>query len=185
MGFPRQEYWSGLPFPSPGSGIKPTSPALQADSFTTKPPRKPGALGYWVLNGPGWEFSAPRTPTTTPSIQFQEVKSLNLTNGPQMVWKTREQKIRLQVNKSVEHERNLLKTHRQRQGQTEAKEMKNNVLCPPRNRRRNKVQGTWCSKLLINAGYQHQQLLITKEESPLSAIIISDTGLQEECQDSG
>ena len=34
-GFPRQEYWSGLPFPSPGdlpdSGIKPTSPALQAD----------------------------------------------------------------------------------------------------------------------------------------------------------
>lgn len=63
--------------------------------------------------------------------------------------------------------------------------MKNNVLCPPRNRRRNKVQGTRCSKLLINAGYQHQQLLITKEESPLSAIIISDTGLQEECQDSG
>jgi len=37
MEFPRQEYWSGLPFPSPGdlpvSGIKPTSPALQADSL--------------------------------------------------------------------------------------------------------------------------------------------------------
>ena len=37
MGFFRQEYWSGLPFPSPGDlpnpGIKPTSPALQADSF--------------------------------------------------------------------------------------------------------------------------------------------------------
>ena len=36
MGFPRQEYWSGLPFPSPGDlsnpGIKPRSPALQADS---------------------------------------------------------------------------------------------------------------------------------------------------------
>ena len=36
MGFPRQEYWSGLPFPSPGDlpdpGIKPVSPALQADS---------------------------------------------------------------------------------------------------------------------------------------------------------
>ena len=35
MGFPRQEYWSGLPFPSPGDlpdpGIKPTSPALHAD----------------------------------------------------------------------------------------------------------------------------------------------------------
>ena len=36
MGFPRQEYWSGLPFPSPGvlanSRIKPMSPALLADS---------------------------------------------------------------------------------------------------------------------------------------------------------
>ena len=36
-GFPRQEYWSGLPFPSPGDlpdpGIKPMSPALQADSL--------------------------------------------------------------------------------------------------------------------------------------------------------
>ena len=38
MGFCRQEYWSGSPFPSPGdlphSGIEPESPALQADSFT-------------------------------------------------------------------------------------------------------------------------------------------------------
>ena len=37
MGFPRQEYWSGLPFSSPGdlpnSGAEPTSPALQADSL--------------------------------------------------------------------------------------------------------------------------------------------------------
>ena len=37
MGFSRQEYWSGLPFPSPGDlpdpGIEPTAPALQADSF--------------------------------------------------------------------------------------------------------------------------------------------------------
>ena len=35
MGFPREEYWSGLPFPSPGDlpdpGIKPGSPTLQAD----------------------------------------------------------------------------------------------------------------------------------------------------------
>ena len=44
MGFPRQEYWSGLPFPSPGNhpdpGIKlmsPESPALQADSLATEP----------------------------------------------------------------------------------------------------------------------------------------------------
>ena len=37
MGFPKQEYWSGLPFPFPGDlpnpGIKPPSPALQADSL--------------------------------------------------------------------------------------------------------------------------------------------------------
>ena len=38
MGFSRQEYWSGLPFSSPGGlpdpGIEPGSPALQADAFT-------------------------------------------------------------------------------------------------------------------------------------------------------
>ena len=40
--FPRQEYWSGLPFPSPGDlpdpGIKPGSPVLQADSLLSEPP---------------------------------------------------------------------------------------------------------------------------------------------------
>ena len=40
MGFSRQEYWSGLPFPSPGDrpnpGIEPESPALQADSLPTE-----------------------------------------------------------------------------------------------------------------------------------------------------
>ena len=38
MGFSRQEYWSGLPFPSPGDlpdpGIEPGSPTLEADAFT-------------------------------------------------------------------------------------------------------------------------------------------------------
>ena len=42
IGFFRQEYWSGLPFPSPGdlpdSGIQPRSPALQADSLLTELP---------------------------------------------------------------------------------------------------------------------------------------------------
>ena len=48
MGFPRQEYWSGLPFPSPGDltepGIKPESPespALAGRFFNTLPPGKP------------------------------------------------------------------------------------------------------------------------------------------------
>ena len=42
MGFSRQEYWSGLPFPSPEDlpdlGIKPGSPALQADALPSEPP---------------------------------------------------------------------------------------------------------------------------------------------------
>ena len=45
MGFSRQENWSGLPFPSPGdlpnTGIEAGSPALQADSLPSEPPRKP------------------------------------------------------------------------------------------------------------------------------------------------
>ena len=45
MGFSRQGYWSGLPFPSPGDlpdpGIKPRSPALQADALPSVPPGKP------------------------------------------------------------------------------------------------------------------------------------------------
>ena len=40
MGFSRQEYWRGLPFPSPADppdpGIEPRSPALQADSLLTE-----------------------------------------------------------------------------------------------------------------------------------------------------
>ena len=42
MGFPRREYWSGLPCPPPGDlpdpGIEPASPALEGGFFTTEPP---------------------------------------------------------------------------------------------------------------------------------------------------
>ena len=45
MGFSRQEYWNGLPVPSPGDlpnpGIKPRSPALQADALSSEPLGKP------------------------------------------------------------------------------------------------------------------------------------------------
>ena len=45
MGFSRQEYWSGLPFPSPGDlpypGIEPGSPEFQADALTSEPPSLP------------------------------------------------------------------------------------------------------------------------------------------------
>ena len=41
MGFSRQQYWSGLPFPSPGDlpnpGIDPGSPSFQADALTSEP----------------------------------------------------------------------------------------------------------------------------------------------------
>ena len=44
LGFSRQEYWSGLPFPSPGDlpnpGIEPGSPVLQADALPSEPPGK-------------------------------------------------------------------------------------------------------------------------------------------------
>ena len=50
MGFSRQEYWSGLPFPSPGHlphpGIKPWSPAVQVDSLPSEPPGK-----FYVYDG--------------------------------------------------------------------------------------------------------------------------------------
>ena len=50
MGFSRQEYWSGLPFPSledlPNPGIKPRSPALQADSL----PFEPQGSASWFIN---------------------------------------------------------------------------------------------------------------------------------------
>ena len=60
MGFSRQEYWSGLPFPSPGDLPDPGSPALEADALTSEPPGKLtnlsaylkvkiGKLGYELL----------------------------------------------------------------------------------------------------------------------------------------
>ena len=65
MEFSRKEYWSGLPFPFqrdlPNPGIKPGSPALQADALPSEPPGKPlgsswiraqtrvSCIGRWIL----------------------------------------------------------------------------------------------------------------------------------------
>ena len=58
MEFSRQEYWSGLPFPSPGDlsdpGIEPGSPTLQADTLPSEPQGKPilaftGELFHFVI----------------------------------------------------------------------------------------------------------------------------------------
>ena len=52
LGFSRQEYWSGLPFPPPGDlpdpGIEPRYPPLQADALTSEPP---GKLFFSYLHG--------------------------------------------------------------------------------------------------------------------------------------
>ena len=51
MGFSRQEYWSGVPFPSPADlpnpGVKPRSFALQADSLTSEPGEFPGVFFFF------------------------------------------------------------------------------------------------------------------------------------------
>ena len=54
MGFFRQEYWNGLPFPSPGNlpdaGIEPISPVLVGGFFTTEPLGKPTYTRYLAQN---------------------------------------------------------------------------------------------------------------------------------------
>ena len=54
MGYPRQEYWSALPFPFPedlpNPGIEPRSPALQAHSLLSEPPGKPRNTGVGSLS---------------------------------------------------------------------------------------------------------------------------------------
>ena len=54
MGFPKQEYWRGLPFPSPGDlfnpGIKPMFPVLAGGFFTIETPGKAIIKFYIVLN---------------------------------------------------------------------------------------------------------------------------------------
>ena len=53
VGFSRQEYWSGLPFPSPGDlpnpGIKPGFPALRADVLPSEPPGKLHIIGLYHI----------------------------------------------------------------------------------------------------------------------------------------
>ena len=60
MGFPKQEYWSGLPFPLPKDlpdpGIKPTSPVLAGGFFTTEPPGKPCSSQVSTDNEAKWTW---------------------------------------------------------------------------------------------------------------------------------
>ena len=69
MGFSRQEYWSGLPFPSPGGlprpGMEAVSPALAGGFFTTEPPGKP--LKMEVREGLFRDFCLSSMPRLEPS----------------------------------------------------------------------------------------------------------------------
>ena len=64
MEFSRQEYWSGLPFPSsedlPDPGIEPRSPKLQADALPSEPPGKP----YPMVNHHGEEYESAASQVT-------------------------------------------------------------------------------------------------------------------------
>ena len=89
MGFPRKEYWSGLPFPSPEDlsdpGTEPTSPALVGGFFTTEPHREARLSLSWAslvaqlgqnsramwetqVHFLGWEDSLEKGPVTHSSI---------------------------------------------------------------------------------------------------------------------
>ena len=97
MGFSRQEYWSELPFPSPGDlpdpGIEPRSPALQADALTSEPPGKPkgnykqGEKTAFRLGGNNSKQSNRqrinlKNIQAIPAAQFQKKKMSQSNSGP-------------------------------------------------------------------------------------------------------
>ena len=98
MEFPRQEYWSGLPFISPGnfqdSGIELESPALAGRFFTTEPPAKPKNSYLppcWkiardgVMVWPVWENSLP-VPQKVKDPAIPTPSNLALENNWHSLW---------------------------------------------------------------------------------------------------
>ena len=75
MGFPRQNYWSALPFPSLGDlrdpEIKPPSPALAGKIFTTEPPGKPQECWYHALST--YRAKCPYCSSPTPPGRYWKV----------------------------------------------------------------------------------------------------------------
>ena len=72
MEFSRPEYWSGQPFHPPGDlpnpGIKPRSPAFQAGSLLSEPPRSPKTVDYKRKQAAFWFYSIVYTPSNHPCI---------------------------------------------------------------------------------------------------------------------
>ena len=106
MGFSRQEYWSGVPFPSPGDlpnpGIKAGSPALQTRRFTVWATREALFVTPWTIAhqaSPSMEFSRheywSRLPFHSPGdLPYPgiEPRSPNIAGRRFTIWATRESK---------------------------------------------------------------------------------------------
>ena len=89
MGFSGREYWSGLPFASPGDlpdpGIEPASPALQTDSLLSEPPGKylfsisSVQFSHWVMSSSLWphglQHAWPPCPSPTPRAYLNSCPS--------------------------------------------------------------------------------------------------------------
>ena len=79
MRFPKQEYWSGLPFPPPGDlpdpGIELVSPALAGGFFTTEPPGKPSSTSRWRVKKPSCPSSTLENPLIFGGKQKQKTST--------------------------------------------------------------------------------------------------------------
>ena len=83
MGFSRQEYWNGLPFPSPGDlpnpGIEPGSPALQADSLPSEPTGLPILyMAVCICESQSPNFSLPAFPPGNHKFVFYVCNSISV-----------------------------------------------------------------------------------------------------------
>ena len=82
----RQEYWSGLPFPSPGDlpnpGIEPSSPALQVDSLPAEPQGKP--ICWHRLPGLPWATSKAGCGRLCPGVHLALYPTSPLTFTPRL-----------------------------------------------------------------------------------------------------
>ena len=87
MGFPRQEYWSGLPFSSPGDlsnpGIEPVSPALAGRFFTTEPMDG----GAWWAAVHGVAKNQTRLSNFTFTFHFHALEKEMATHSSVLAWR--------------------------------------------------------------------------------------------------
>ena len=113
MGFFRQEYWSGVPFPSPGDfpdpEMEPRSPALQADSLLSEPPGNPRWFEvhghklkgrwvsmivwfllqwsvFWVQADETWEWSILRDSVCKEVFRVGDTQNLNCVKRKVKTW---------------------------------------------------------------------------------------------------